>query len=68
MTNNYWSDINNQAVPSGGRPSPGIKSGKTPAVNEKPAFPTATLPGPTQKKDRSGGVRRVENSPKKMGI
>lgn len=68
MPNNYWNNVNGMGGPSKAPPKPGITGGGKAPMNEKPAFPTATLPGPTQSKDRSGGVRRVENSPKKMGL
>lgn len=53
----------------GSAPSRATRSAApTPAVVEKPAFPSAKLPGKTQPGNRSAGVPRVKNHPKVEGI
>jgi hypothetical protein len=46
-------------------------SGKAPptsTVNERPGFKTVDLPGKTQSRDRSGGVKRCPAYPNSKGI
>ncbi len=38
-----------------------------PGFRERPAFPTAGLPGGTQR-DRSAGVKRLKVTPKSIGL
>ncbi len=38
------------------------------SFKEKPAFPSANLPGKTQPKDRSNGIKRMKVHPKSMGL
>lgn len=45
------------------------RGGKTmSAVTEKPGFPSAQLPGPTQQRDRSGGVPEARIYPDSKGL
>jgi len=49
--------------------SPGTpKAASSPRITQKAAWPTANLPGPTQPRDRSMGVRKVKVSMKAEGI
>lgn len=69
MPNNYWNDYTSMGLtPAKKAPGAGIPAGSVASMKDKPAFPSADLPGKAQGKDRSGGVRRIENSPKKIGI
>ena len=43
------------------------RSGSVPSMKEKPAFPSAGVPGKTQK-DRSGGVYKCHIYPKSEGL
>ncbi len=52
---------------SGGGLRESTKTGSSP-FKEKPAFPSADLPGKTQPKDRSGGTKRLKIHPKSSGI
>ncbi len=38
------------------------------SLKEKPAFPSADLPGKTQPKDRSNSIKRLKIHPKAMGL
>ena len=44
------------------------KTGSKGSMNMKPAFPKAALPGKTQPKDRSGGVKKAVVDPNRMGL
>lgn len=69
MANGFY---NNQTRSSpvkasgGGYDNP--RGGSKMAFNEKVGFPKAALPGKSQGKDRSGGVKRVKDSPDKKGL
>lgn len=43
------------------------KGGGSPGMKEKPGFAIGA-PGKTQSKDRSGGVKRIQQSPKTEGL
>tara|TARA_Y100000296_G_C4952914_1_gene147079 strand:- start:290 stop:481 length:192 start_codon:yes stop_codon:yes gene_type:complete len=63
MSNKFHTDI------QGGASSPKMSGpGSKPGAKEKPAFPSADLPGKTQPKDRSGGVKKAQVSPKSTGL
>lgn len=69
MANNYWTDTTSMGTkPARKPPATGFRGGPKGGGTEKPAFPKADLPGKAQSKDRSAGVRRVQNSPKKIGL
>ncbi len=65
MANKYHGQV--AAV---GKVHSGRKTGSAAAgtVNEKPGFPGADLPGKSQPKDRSGGVKRCQTYPNSKGI
>lgn len=71
MPNKHFND---QIYPGGLKnakgPSPGTTSGgkTSQGFNEKPAFPSAGLPGKAQSKDRSGGVTKAKVDPKRLGL
>ena len=70
MPNKHFND---QIFPGGMKAgkghAPGLKGGGGSAsFNEKPAFPGADLPGKSQPKDRSGGVKRAKVDPKRVGL
>ena len=48
-------------------PKPGLEKGSTPGMNVKPGF-NVGVPGKTQSKDRSGGVKRAPTHPKSEGL
>lgn len=63
-------DSGNQKSDLGNRP-PAFKrsaAAAQPKVMEKPAFPSADLPGKAQPRDRSAGVKRVKTHPKSLGL
>lgn len=55
----------NQKKTSGLRESTATGSS---SFKEKPAFPSADLPGKTQPKDRSNSIKRLRTHPKTMGL
>lgn len=68
MPNHYFSEVNKLRGGKGGGVKP--KRGVAPAAS-LPSDKTASwpgLPGKTQPKDRSGGVKRVRQHPKSDGI
>lgn len=66
MPNRYNGDYSGMQKRSGGNHD--ARKPLTQAVNEKPAFPKADLPGKSQPSDRSGGVRRVRVDPQRKGL
>lgn len=54
---------------SGGKGTKGFmpQGGGSPTMKEKPGFAIG-VPGKTQSKDRSGGVKRIQQSPKTEGL
>lgn len=68
MPNRHYNKQIAQPLPKGDRPSPGSKSGKGLGFKEKPAFPSADLPGKSQSGDRSGGVYKCKVNPKQIGL
>lgn len=44
-----------------------VKSGSS-TFTEKAGFPSAALPGKTQPKDRSNGIKRLKVDPKRIGL
>lgn len=66
MANAFFSPNRQSGGPGGMRNVP-----KTPAAapfKEKPGFPSAGLPGKTQSKDRSNGIKRLKTHPKSEGL
>lgn len=66
MPNHYYGSVQPQKLKkaAGGSNS---KGGSVPLMKEKPAFPSAGVPGKTQK-DRSGGVPKCKVYPKSEGL
>lgn len=65
MANKYHGQVSAVGkVPSGRKAGAGVAG----SMNEKPGFPGADLPGKSQPKDRSGGVKRCQTYPNSKGI
>lgn len=64
MANKYHGQVQASAVHTG-RQSKGADSA---SMTEKPGFPSAQLPGGSQPKDRSNGVKRCSTHPNSKGI
>lgn len=66
MPNKYYGSVQPMKLKkvAGGTVS---KGGSVPSMREKPAFPSAGVPGKTQK-DRSGGVYKCHIYPKSEGL
>lgn len=58
---------NSQLKVSGTKGGHNGRSGEAPSMKDKPAFPSAHVPGKTQK-DRSGGVYKCRIYPKSEGL
>lgn len=52
----------------GGGMKNSTRKGSTGNFTEKPGFPAAGLPGKSQPKDRSNGIKRAKVDPKRMGL
>lgn len=65
MANKYHGQVAAHGKVHSGRKT---GSGATGTVNDKPGFPGADLPGKSQPKDRSGGVKRCQTYPNSKGI
>lgn len=63
MVNKYHGNGN-----GGGGKRNSTKTASSAGFNEKPAFPSASLPGKSQPKDRSNGIRRLKVDPKRLGL
>lgn len=68
MPNRHYNKQVAHQIPKGARPSPSGSGGGKASFNEKPAFPSASLPGKSQGKDRSGGVTKAKIDPKRLGL
>ncbi len=66
MSNADYSE--NKSAPKAARIPAAVKSAPAPPFREKPAFPSAGLPGKAQSKDRSGGVRKAKIHPQSFGL
>lgn len=69
MSNGYFNGQTRTSLKggSGTRGNPQGSGGTSASFKEKPGFATG-VPGKTQSKDRSGGVKRVKTSPKTEGL
>lgn len=67
MASNYWTEFPEKKQHATGKPQT-LKAGKAPKGTDKPAFPSAKLPGKAQSKDRSMGVYKCHVYPKSEGL
>ena len=54
--------------PGGGGMKNSARKAKSAGFNEKPGFPSASLPGKSQPRDRSNGIKRAKVSPDRKGL
>lgn len=67
MPNGYFNNQVRTGLSGGKAANPGGPSGKAPKFVEKPGFSTG-VPGKTQAKDRSGGVKKLKVRPAGEGL
>jgi hypothetical protein len=67
MANRYFT-TNSQRKLSGSEGGHQGKSGSVPSMKEKPAFPSAGLPGKAQSKNRGAGGYKCHMYPKSEGL
>jgi hypothetical protein len=65
--NRYHSAFKERKISAKGK-RPSHAAGSAPAGKDKPAFPSAHVPGKTQSKDRSGGTPKCKVYPKSEGL
>ena len=67
MPNGYFNGQVRQPLKGGSGKIAGCSYGSAPSFKEKPGFNTG-VPGKTQPKDRSGGVKRAKVRPHEEGL
>lgn len=67
MPNGYFNGQVRQSLKGGKGADPSSPYGSAPSFQQKPGFKTG-VPGKTQSKDRSGGVKRAKTSPDTEGL
>lgn len=69
MTANDFSEFpQKKMLGNSTNPPPAGRSGPKAGMRIKPAFPTMGVPGPTQPRDRSLGVKRAKIHPHSEGL